>query len=303
MDKTKKYSPQGFKVKEVDRDAFTIRFIMSTPDVDRHGEVVSQDGWDFNNFLQNPVVLWAHDQSIPAVGKIISLEKVAGSTEGVVQFAYNENPLAKTLFELYAGEYMRAVSVGFMNRKWAYDEQNDVLTLLENELYELSLVNVPANARALAKSKGVDVSPLEHIENIEKKASAEKAKAMGAKQEEVTPDEDQPDPAEPPTVTEDKDKEDDKVNVETTAPQKTEETQTPASDEDVKEALETLCRATPTAIKATVQALTDHLKGSEEADKSGKVEPTPAPQGRKGVRKYSTNDINRVIRSLIKAGK
>lgn len=290
MDKTKKYSPQNVKVKAIDRDNYTIRFIMSTPDVDRHGEVVDQKGWDFNNYLQNPVVLWGHDQSIPAVGKIIEIGIVEGNTEGVVQFAYNENPLAKTLFELYAGEYMRAVSVGFMNRKWAYDEQNDILTLLENELYELSLVNVPANARALAKSKGIDISPLETIESIEKKASIEKAKAMGSeeKEEEVHADPDQPNPDEDPAQPEGTEEES----------EETTENSTEATDDEVKGALETLCRANPTAIKATVGALTEKLK---DADKDGKVETTPGPQGRKGARKYSTNDINRVIRNLIKA--
>lgn len=298
MDKTKRYIPQNIKVKEVDRDAYTIRFIMSTPDVDRHGEIVDQKGWDFNNYLQNPVVLWGHDQSIPAVGKIIQLEIVNGNTEGVVQFAYNENPLAKTLFDLYAGEYMRAVSVGFMNRKWAYDEGNDVLTLLENELYELSLVNVPANARALAKSKGIDISPLEAIESIEKRASIEKAKAMGSKDAEEEKEEEVPaDPAQP-TPTEDPAKPEgtETKPEETTAPEKTEETE--ATDDEVKGALETLCRANPTAIKESVRALTDHLK---DADTNAKVETTPASQGRTGKRKLSTHDINRVIRNLIKS--
>lgn len=299
MDKTKRYIPQNIKVKEVDRDNYTIRFIMSTPDVDRHGEIVDQKGWDFNNYLQNPVVLWGHDQSIPAVGKIIQLEIVNGNTEGVVQFAYNENPLAKTLFDLYAGEYMRAVSVGFMNRKWAYDESNDILTLLENELYELSLVNVPANARALAKSKGIDISPLEAIESIEKRASIEKAKAMGSKEVEEGKEEVPADPEKPEGTEDPAQPEGTEANgEETTAPTKTEETE--ATDDEVKGALETLCRANPTAIKESVRALTDHLK---DADKTQKVETTPASQGRKGERKLSTHDINRVIRNLIKSSK
>jgi HK97 family phage prohead protease len=156
-----KYTTLNVKVKEVDAENFRIRAVFSTPDVDRHGEIVKQEGWKLDNFLKNPVVLWAHDMYAPAIGKVVEIGINGGNLEGMIQFAAKEYDFAATIFKLYAGEYVRAISVGFSNLKWEYSEVEDQLTLLENELYEVSCVNVPANALALAKSKGVDISPLE----------------------------------------------------------------------------------------------------------------------------------------------
>ena len=54
---------------------------------------------------------------------------------------------------------MRAFSVGFSAGK--ADIVDDQIILKNNTLYEVSTVSVPANAMALAKSKGIDISALE----------------------------------------------------------------------------------------------------------------------------------------------
>jgi HK97 family phage prohead protease len=156
-----KFAKLNVAVKTVDDVKHQIRFVMSTPDVDRHGEVIDQKGWKLDNFLKNPVVLWSHDHTQPAIGKIVDIGYTDGNLEGTVQFAAEEYEFAATIYRLYAGGYMNAVSVGFNNVKWSYDETDDLLTLVENELYELSAVTIPANAMALAKSKGIDISSIE----------------------------------------------------------------------------------------------------------------------------------------------
>ena len=149
-----------FKVKAVDRENYIIRGVFSTDEVDRHGEIVEQSGWKLEEYMSNPVVLFAHDHYRPAIGKMVELSKDSGVLEGAIQFAVKENPEAKVIFDLYAERYMRAFSAGFMNDRYEVDEENDVIILKENTLYEVSCVNVPANALALAKSKGMDVSLL-----------------------------------------------------------------------------------------------------------------------------------------------
>lgn len=161
-------------VKSVDEKNYTIDFIFSTPDTDRHGEEIDQKGWKLDEFMKNPVVLFAHDQWQPAVGQVIKIGFVDGNLEGTVKFAAEENPFAKILFDLYKNGFMRAVSVGFANTEYKYNEETERLVLLENILYELSLVNVPANARALAKQKGIDLSALE---NKEKELAKQKEEA------------------------------------------------------------------------------------------------------------------------------
>ena len=155
------YKKLGTKVVSVNEETYEIDFIFSTGDTDRHEEIIDQKGWQLKEFMTNPVVLFAHDQHNPAVGKVVSVSMENGQLEGTVKFAAEEYPFAKVLFNLYKNGFMRAVSVGFMNLKYSFDEAKEQLILLENELYELSLVNVPANAQALAKSAGVDIEPLE----------------------------------------------------------------------------------------------------------------------------------------------
>ena len=46
-----------------------ITFVLSTDDVDRHGDVISADGWVLDSYRENPVLLWAHDYMKPAIGR------------------------------------------------------------------------------------------------------------------------------------------------------------------------------------------------------------------------------------------
>lgn len=287
MDETLKKAAQLFKVKEVDQEKKQIRFIMSTPVIDRHGEVVDQDGWDFKAFMENPVVLWAHDHYEPAIGQVVVIEKVNGNTEGVVQFAYDENEKAKTIFELCAGKYIRACSVGFRNKKWQYDEENDILTLLENELFELSIVNIPANPEAIAKmkSKGLDASFIMD----EQAAREDRFKGLGV-QVPVAKSAD-----EPGDETPEEEEKPEEVPSEGSPSVEPEETESP--DEEVAKAIEVLVKASPTKIKEAVEALTGKLQVADTNEKT--VDETPAPQGRKN--KISTNELNRVIRNMLKS--
>jgi hypothetical protein len=65
---------------------------------------------------------------------------------------------------------MNAFSAGFMPGE--YDYNDDVLILKQNELLEMSAVSVPANALALAKSKGLSVAEIEKEVGIAKEEVA-----------------------------------------------------------------------------------------------------------------------------------
>ncbi len=50
-----------------------IAWTLSTFDLDRYGERIDPQGWDFKRYMNNPVVEWAHRYDIPAIGKIEGL--------------------------------------------------------------------------------------------------------------------------------------------------------------------------------------------------------------------------------------
>jgi HK97 family phage prohead protease len=155
-----KFANLDFTPKDINEEQHTLRAVFSTGDVDRHGEIVDQKSWILNDFLKNPVVLFGHDHSQPPVGMITGLGyNNDGNLEGEVKFAAVEYPFANVIWNLYKGGFMKAFSVGFSAGK--VDIVDDQVILKDNTLYEISTVAVPANAMALAKSKGFDVSALE----------------------------------------------------------------------------------------------------------------------------------------------
>lgn len=160
----KEYMQLPVEVKSIDKEAGTLEAIFSTQDTDRHGDVVLQDGWDLTNFKKNPVILNSHNYGDAAevIGKASNVRVEAKKLQGKITFAVNENPKAKVIFDLYAGGFLNAFSVGFIVQKFKEnkDGSTDWFTIEESELLEVSAVSVPANARALAKEKGIDTDVL-----------------------------------------------------------------------------------------------------------------------------------------------
>lgn len=159
------------ELKGISDENYTIKGVFSTADEDRHGEIVDQKTWQLDDYLKNPVILFGHDHNQPAIGKAVNLFfNSEGNLEGEIQFAAKEYDFAKTIFQLYKGGYMRAFSVGFQNEVVEYDDAENKVTLKRNNLFEISCVNVPANALALAKAKGINTEPLEkHLHTIVEK--------------------------------------------------------------------------------------------------------------------------------------
>jgi uncharacterized protein len=150
----------NFKIKSVDAEKYIVEGVFSTQDIDRQDEAIVQSGWDLENYKLNPVVLYAHNYEDFPIAKMIDIgtepnPRMPGTDQliGKMQFAVKENPKAETAFNLMAGGYLNAFSVGFKNSRWEMDEANDVVYLNQNELLEVSVVPVPANQMALAKAK------------------------------------------------------------------------------------------------------------------------------------------------------
>jgi HK97 family phage prohead protease len=170
------------KVKAIDKENYTLTMVSSTQDTDRHGDIIMQKGWDLEAFNANPVILNSHQygDATEVIANASRTEiKGRGDKARLEQdwkFAVNENPKAKVIFDLYAGGFLHASSVGLIPRKFAQDKDgnNDWSIIEEAELLEVSAVSVPANARALAKAKGIDVDIIPNKKNDIKKITKSK---------------------------------------------------------------------------------------------------------------------------------
>ena len=132
-----------------------LSFILSTDEVDRHGDVISPDGWDLESYRSNPVFLWAHDYARPVIGR--ALQTWTDSRRLMAQVEFAPTPFAQEVAALYAAGYQRGVSVGF--KPLSYEERRQEKTgavigirFLEQELLEASAVPVPANRNALRRA-------------------------------------------------------------------------------------------------------------------------------------------------------
>ena len=140
-----------------------LNFVISNETVDSYNDVVKADGWDLSRYEKNPVVLWAHDSRQPPVAKASSIGVAGKNLVASAEFADAETyAFADTVYRLLKGKFLRATSVGFFPREWTYDEERGGYNLIKNELFEFSIVPVPANPEALqmALKSGIDCAPL-----------------------------------------------------------------------------------------------------------------------------------------------
>jgi len=151
------------EVKADEGAARRVSFVISNGSVDRDRDTIAVDGWKLDNYLKNPVVLWAHDHWGPPIGKAVTVGKDGGALRATAEFATAEEyHFADTVYRLVKGGYLRATSVGFWPSKYLYNEERGGYDFAEQELREFSIVPVPSNPEALAeaKSAGIDLAQL-----------------------------------------------------------------------------------------------------------------------------------------------
>jgi HK97 family phage prohead protease len=146
----------------------TYRFIISTDDVDRDGDIVKQDGWDFSEFNQNPIALLQHNHAQP-VGRwsnVTTRQRTKGGYETVADLtlAPPVSDILKYANALVEAGILNATSVGFAVK--AFEKRKDASgkplskghIIHKAVLREVSLVSVPANQSAIRIAKSMAVS-------------------------------------------------------------------------------------------------------------------------------------------------
>jgi HK97 family phage prohead protease len=155
-----------FTKAEIERTDKGLVAVATTAVEDRHGEVVTIEGWDTKNFKKNPILLWAHDHTEPAIGvaKNLRLDGAGKKAKMVFEPVFHDlTDKAKALKSMVEEGIINSFSVGFRPLEM---EGN---TYTKQELLEISLVNVPANpdARMMAykslKAEGFDDAVIKEV--------------------------------------------------------------------------------------------------------------------------------------------
>jgi len=140
-----------------------IKFVISTGSQDRDSDIIDVNGWDIDNYKQNPVVLWAHDYWSPPVARATEVGLEDDKLVAVDRFTPKEiSPFGHMVYQMVAAKFLRATSVGFKPKQYVWNDEHKGYDFSEQELLEHSIVPVPSNPEALeaASAVGIDLLPM-----------------------------------------------------------------------------------------------------------------------------------------------
>lgn len=139
----------GFVTKsEGDEDKFiTIEGYANTSAVDRVADQILTSAWSanggLNNYKANPIILFNHDYDKP----IGVAEEIRADTKGLYLKCIISKEADEKVYNLVKSGILKAFSVRISIKDASYD--NDVFTIKDVELLEVSVVSVPCNPESL----------------------------------------------------------------------------------------------------------------------------------------------------------
>jgi HK97 family phage prohead protease len=136
-----------FKAHEEDDGTVKIRGYASTNDEDRAGDVIEATAWEkggLTNYKNNPIILFNHNYNEP-IGKVTDLT----TTDKGLEISGLISKSAGKIRDMVKEGVLGAFSVGFRVKDADYVEETDGLRIKDAELFEVSVVSVPANQAAI----------------------------------------------------------------------------------------------------------------------------------------------------------
>ncbi|KGQ38073.1 peptidase U35 [Gallibacterium anatis] len=138
-----------FKAQAVKDDGFFAGYCNVFDVKDSYDEIVrkgaflaSINAWQSRGKM--PPVLWNHDRNQP-IGVWTTLKEDEHGLYGEGRLLINDVAKAKEVHALLMAGAIDGLSIGYRLNKWSYDEQNEILELLDIDLTEISVVTMPAN--------------------------------------------------------------------------------------------------------------------------------------------------------------
>lgn len=141
----------------------TYKFIVSDESVDRTGDVIRAKGWNFKTYKTNPIVLFGHDHSLP-IGISTRIWQEGTKTLAEMKIAdEGTSSFIDTVRKLLKQKILRTTSVGFKPNtqpNYIQDKSGEItgFEFVGQDLLEISIVAVPANANAIAVAKSMNAT-------------------------------------------------------------------------------------------------------------------------------------------------
>jgi HK97 family phage prohead protease len=155
----------GFEVKAVSEDGMIEGYGSVFGVRDSYSDIVAKGA--FRTSLEShksagtmPALLWQHRSDEPiGVWKAMDEDDKGLAVRGQLAMDTVRGREAHSLLKLGA---LNGLSIGFYSKQWMYDNEQDIRTLTEVDLWETSLVTFPANRAARVTA----IKSIEAIESV-----------------------------------------------------------------------------------------------------------------------------------------
>lgn len=276
-------------VKEIidgENKSYEIEWYASTKDKDRMNDVVEPTAFEetLKQYMTNPIVLLQHDMDKP-IGNVIEASidekglfikaKITEDTDWV--FSKLKNGVLRTFSIWYSVKDYETIEN--VDAEWKYSYTNIIKAL---ELFEISLVSVPANPFALVKSFDSCFKSEEEVETKEdeepkaEESEEEKEEVVEADNEELSEEEKEPLNGNVEFHKENEEWENKAVEEENNEEEIADDDDTSNNEEEVVEDEEEI-PATEEEIEETVKSIEEDIENKEESEEKPADENSEIP--------------------------
>lgn len=166
----------------------TFEWTMSDMSLDRDMERMDPAGADLKNFKKNSVVLWGHQNQIPAIGTVLNPGMRDGKIRGKVKIDPKEiDPFAWMIGQKVKIGTIKTGSIGFRPNVIEFiEDMKDPTRIIHRkwEMLEFSICNIPANVNAEVERTNEPEAEKSLLDIIERLAILESRIAEEPKPEE-----------------------------------------------------------------------------------------------------------------------
>jgi len=137
----------NLEVKEIpDDEGFFEGYASTFGNEDSTGDIIEAGAFKKSLANREPKVLWQHEMDKP-VGKVVEVREDEKGLYVKVKLAIKTS-LGKDAYEYMKADIINRLSIGFRAIDADYDYDSNIRTLKEIDLFEFSLVTMPANDQA-----------------------------------------------------------------------------------------------------------------------------------------------------------
>lgn len=160
------FSPAETELKEFDESTRSFLAIATAESPDRMEDIISIRGWELDDYMKNPVGMWAHKYDTLPIFRTLDIEIKPRQKKMYFRPGFDDHEFATRVFNSYIKKIMRGFSVGFIPYKYEMRDRDEMTEeeqmragffggrlFKKQSLLEISSAPIPMHPDALSSMK------------------------------------------------------------------------------------------------------------------------------------------------------